>query len=109
MKKLDVDAGQDGAPLKLEDTMNVMQQVLKKQRVELSPEEEVAVRKAVAKALRAKQERLVNQRVERPFKLEEKRRVERISRYASRIAGLRRKRDKEADSSAGLVEEAVAA
>jgi hypothetical protein len=104
------DSSHDGASLKLGDTRNVMQQVLEKQRVKLTPEEEVAVRKAVAKALRAKQERLVNQRVERPFKLEEKRKAERISRNASRVAGLRRKRDREAKSSAGwLEEEAVAA
>lgn len=77
---------QSGAPLRLEDT-NIMQQVLKERQVELTPEEEIAIRKAVAKALRAKQERLVNQRVEKPFRLEAKKKTQSKASRESTMAG----------------------
>jgi hypothetical protein len=81
-------SSREGEPLRIENTRNLMQQVLQEQGTELTPEEEKAVRKEVAKALRAKQERLVEKRVERPEKLA----VERKEKnWKARIARSRRR------------------
>ena len=94
-------SSREGEPLRIENTRNVMQQVLQEQGTELTAEEEKAVRKAVSKALRAKQERLVEKRVERPDKLAAKRKVEnaktRLARNVRRDKAKDERREMHAD------------
>jgi large subunit ribosomal protein L28 len=97
MKKLNVEPAQEihlapkteskqaGEPLRLEDTRSVMQEVLRQKKVTLTPEEEKAVRRAVAKAVKAEQKYIVDQKVETPFKLAEQRKIERAEKHVEHL------------------------
>jgi len=74
-----------GEPLRLEDTRSVMQEVLRQKKVTLTSEERKAVRRAVAKAVKAEQKYIVDQKVETPFRLAEKRKIERAERHIAQI------------------------
>ena len=105
LKKLDAEPAQEirlapttepkptGEPLQLENTRSVMQEVLRQKNVTLTPEEEKAVRRAVAKAVKTEQKYIVDQKVETPFRLAEKRKIERAERHVEYL----KKRKEEAE------------
>ena len=75
-------SSEDGTPLKLQNTRTVMQQILNEMKVQLTADEEKAVRKAVGRQLRAQQEELLDKRVERtlaaPKKLRAKKKAVKV-------------------------------
>ena len=106
MKKLNVEPAQEirlaseteskqaGEPLRLNGTRSVMQAVLRKKKVTLTPEEETAVRRAVATALKARQKDIVDQKVEIPFKRAEKQKIKRAKKHVKHLKKTKREAEK---------------